>query len=102
MNERLTLRMSVEATYAAHGTPAGRLKDLLEDVVQRGLAEGLLTGETEAELIAIGIDVAEAQPVAADADVCDECGTVIPASDGGGLANRHHRPHCSLHDPEEE
>lgn len=32
-------------------------------------------------------------------DVCDECLEEIPTVGGGGLANRHHAPSCSLHDP---
>jgi hypothetical protein len=27
---------------------------------------------------------------------CDECGAVIPDITGGGLANKHHEPSCSL------
>jgi polyhydroxyalkanoate synthesis regulator phasin len=32
-------------------------------------------------------------------EVCDECLRTIPSHDGGGLANRHHAPNCSLYDP---
>lgn len=35
-------------------------------------------------------------------DVCDECGETIPDVAGGGLANRHHKCSCSLHEPNDE
>lgn len=41
-------------------------------------------------------EAAHGRPPAGEA--CDECGAEIPDADGGGLANRHHRPSCSLHD----
>ena len=33
-----------------------------------------------------------------DAEVCEECGNLIPVVKGGGLANRHHDRSCSLYD----
>lgn len=33
---------------------------------------------------------------------CDECGADIPDHAGGGLANKHHKPGCSLYDPDED
>jgi len=32
-------------------------------------------------------------------ELCKECGNIIPDVDGGGLANKHHKPSCSLYDP---
>ncbi|RNG15641.1 hypothetical protein [Streptomyces botrytidirepellens] len=35
-------------------------------------------------------------------DECDECGHVIPAVEGGELANKHHAESCSLYDAANE
>ena len=32
-------------------------------------------------------------------ETCDECGAGIPDVDEGHLANKHHKPSCSLYDP---
>jgi len=34
----------------------------------------------------------------ANVEFCNECENAIPVRPGGGLANKHHRASCSLHD----
>lgn len=61
--------------------------------------EPLLETESLEEVLAF-VDglAAGAAPAAVDGAACDECEALIPAVDGGSLANRHHAASCSLFD----
>jgi hypothetical protein len=46
-----TLKLTLNVTYKPKGTPMSSLVDLLEKFVTHGFGEGLLTGETSAEVV---------------------------------------------------
>jgi hypothetical protein len=46
----LHLRLTLDVEYFPHGVAVGELKDNLYGLVQRGMGDGLLTGESTAEV----------------------------------------------------
>lgn len=51
MNERITLRLTLEVTYDTNGTSVQVLKDNLFNIVDRAFGEGQITGAWEAEVV---------------------------------------------------
>lgn len=47
---KLTLRLNLTVTYATHGVPTADLIHQLENLIHTGIGEGLLTGDTDAEV----------------------------------------------------
>ena len=44
------LRLVLEVTYIPNGVPTAQLREMLEGIVSHAMTEGLVTGETEAEI----------------------------------------------------
>jgi hypothetical protein len=44
------LRLVLEVTYIPNGVPTAQLREMLEGIVTLAMGEGLVTGDTEAEV----------------------------------------------------
>lgn len=61
-------RLTLDVKYDLNGVPPEQLHQLLKDLVQRALTEGLLTGHTEAEVASYEVSVvATPEPPSEDA-----------------------------------
>lgn len=56
MENTQRIRLTFDVTYALNEVPACELADRLQEVATRALAEGLLTGSTDAEVLSHSID----------------------------------------------
>lgn len=59
VGERRRLRLVLEVDYELNGTPIEKLKSCLEQLVEHGSANGLLTGDFTAELMEHSYDVVD-------------------------------------------
>lgn len=59
MSTTATLRLTLDVTYEANGEDIGELKRMLEQAVERSIGNGMLTGETAAEVDSWSMKVAE-------------------------------------------
>jgi len=61
-------RLTLDVKYDLNGVPPEKVHQLLKDLVQRALTEGLLTGHTEAEVASIEVSVvAKPEPLSEEA-----------------------------------
>jgi len=49
-NKMIKLRLTLDVDYVPHGVSKASLKNLLYNLVHRGLGDGMLTCETDAEV----------------------------------------------------
>lgn len=55
----ITLRMTLDVTYKHRGVPSAKLQAMLRNNITNLYGEGALTGDTEAEITTLAIDVKE-------------------------------------------
>jgi hypothetical protein len=87
MSKTITLELKLKVTYLPNGVPEKDLQANLEQLVQTGIGEGLLTGESPAEVSSYSSSISgpgdpNFQEVltdlanSAETEGCDNCATV--------------------------
>lgn len=56
-NTHIPVRLTLDVTYELNGTPIHALCDRLQDLLQRAIGDGMLTGDTEATVDEYATDV---------------------------------------------
>lgn len=59
MKDKITLKLVLTVTFKKNGVSDEELKENLRAIADRAAGDGLMTGETEAEVIVWGFEIAE-------------------------------------------